>query len=961
MVGRERELTELVDRFQAASNGGSITLIAGEPGIGKSRLLAELRALAQESGALVLRGGATEAAGMPPYLPFIEAIGDFCREAETSSLRDLAGADAEILATLLPGLAERLGVIPASDHLPIDQARLRLFEAVTSLLDHLARRRPTLVVFDDLQWADPATLDLLAHLVRRSAGSPLAFAGAYREGEVDANPALVRALAELTRLRALSVVPARRLDRDAIASLASNAVGNSVPPAVADELFRQSEGNPFFAEELLQAWLMAGSLVHIEGRWVLQTPAARARTIIEAIQLRLSALPAATVDLLKSASIIGRTFEIELLAEAAGIDAEEAEELLLPAARFDIVRGDDDRGYTFSHDKIRECLYADVTSTRRKRLHGFIGRAMELRGESASGQSLVALAFHFGRSGDRQRGGEYASAAMRAALAGYAPEDAIAHGLTARALLPESDATRGELLVRLAESLTLGGRLDDAVECYGEAALWFAARDELEHAAAALHGQGNALWRLESIPDARAAFERALTIAGDAPSATRIRLLNDLGSLVATSQLRTEEGIALANQAIALASESGERVLEAAVRRNLGNLYVRSNRMGQGLPLLEQALGLAIELDDAVEAAECCACLLTAHYWLGNSTGMEEAGLRQIGFAERSRDLFQLRHVFGWLASIALATGDPERSDLLLAKQAEIVERLGAPEPIALLDSQRGMLLLWRGDLEGAEVALQRSLDRYRELNPAALVWHEGRLAEVLYLRGRVEEAAAIRGRVEQALEGCPPDSPVIPEALTSLVPMAIAERDQTRIASYRARLRPFSGRMANNIIDRTLGMLALAAGDHREAERLLTRAERQSRECHLGYELALTLRAKAELVLARDGKPAAAQARRLHDEANALLDRIRIGAATGSKPVAASRRLPAGLSEREGEVLRLLASGLSNREIAEALFISEKTVANHLTSIFAKTGTDNRVAAATFAIRHGIANESDG
>src|SRR5205823_3356785 len=203
-------------------------------------------------------------------------------------------------------------------------------------------------------------------------------------------------------------------------------------------LFRHSEGNPFFLEELLLVWLESGALIpgqNTDGqRLHLLAPAGELALppgIVSAVRQRLTCLAPDVVDLLRSASIVGRTFELELLADVAGLDAELVEERLHEAVRARLIRAGDVGCFTFSHDKIRECLYEDVTTMRRRRLHGVIGGALEARAAPMGAHRLAELAFHFARSGDRARGALYARRAADHAVRAYALAEAMTHYQTA--------------------------------------------------------------------------------------------------------------------------------------------------------------------------------------------------------------------------------------------------------------------------------------------------------------------------------------------------------------------------------------------------------------------------------------------------------------------------------------------------------------------------------------------------
>ncbi|HEY7295670.1 MAG TPA: ATP-binding protein, partial [Dehalococcoidia bacterium] len=185
LVGRGREQAVIAERLCTLLRGpAGVIMLAGEPGIGKTRLLDEAAAEAASLGVTVLRGGASEAEGMPPYLPFLEALGRYIRSAPPQRLQHEAGPWTGILASILPELALRLGDLPATPPLPAEQARLRLFEAVAEFLAAIAEQSPLLLVLDDLQWADRAGLELLSHVARVLNGTRIAVLGAYRAGEL---------------------------------------------------------------------------------------------------------------------------------------------------------------------------------------------------------------------------------------------------------------------------------------------------------------------------------------------------------------------------------------------------------------------------------------------------------------------------------------------------------------------------------------------------------------------------------------------------------------------------------------------------------------------------------------------------------------------------------------------------------------------------------------------------------
>jgi predicted ATPase/DNA-binding CsgD family transcriptional regulator len=970
LAGRARELATLWDRYLAAAEGRpGVVLVSGEPGIGKSRLLAELVGRVQEAGGAVLRGGASEAEGMPPYLPFLEALGGYARAGDANLLRDRAGDDAAVLASILPELAARLGELAPSYPLPVEQARLRLFEAVTGFLTRIAAAAPVVLVLDDLQWADAATLDLLVHVGRRAGAARLLIAGAYRGGELDRNPALGRALAELNRLRVSTTVTLTVLGEAEIATLAAGFLGDVPPVPIRRRLHAQSEGNPFFAEELLRHWLSTGVLARESGGWTLgETAQTAPPTIAEAVRQRLAALPRPLVEILRTAAIVGRTFETSLIAEVAGQDEETIDDALLDAVRAGLLvpRAGGGDGYAFAHDKIRETLYDEVSPVRRRRLHGFIGRALELRAADGAGD-LAALAFHFARSGDRARGAAYAERAAVQALNAYAFTESRSLAQTALELHDPSDERIVPLLLTAAEAAIFAGE-ERAAAAYLEAAQGrMMSGDDLVGAARAAYRRGQALWRLESVEEARDALATALDLLGDRRVPETCQALVEYGNLLATSLGQLQEGIACVRRGLALAQEIGGQRLEAIAGRTLGILLVRTNDIAAGRTLLERSHALAAVLDDPAEEAECCAGLLVASYWSGDANGIRDAALRQIAAAERCRDLYQLRHVYAWLTGSCVVTGSPADYEATLAQARDVVERLDRPDPRAFLEQIEGLVALWRGDWASAETRLARVYAVYRQLNPHAAVWYLGIVGLAQFARGKRDEALSTIAEADRLLEDLPADSVLIPETVVPLAFVVRALGDRARAARYRALLAPFAGRNATYLVDHALAVLAATLGDWTGADAMLAAAEATARRGGLRHELAALIATRADLVLARGGSGSVERARELLAEgeqafldfgadrrAEEMRERLASLAAGRSKP--AAPRLPAGLSEREAEVLRLVAAGRTNREIAESLFISEKTVANHLTSIFAKIGVENRVEATAFAIRHGLA-----
>lgn len=976
LVGREEPLAQIIQRFESARQGTlEVVSLWGEPGVGKTRLLTEVERETAKNGATVLKGGAWEAEGMPPYLPFLEALGGYIRQTSPQVLTRQLGSYAPILAGILPELNLHLPQMPAGYNLPPEQARLRLYEAVGHVLKQISLANPLVLLLDDLQWADSASLDLLCYLARSYPHLNLLIVGAYRQAEVSNNPALERTLLELTRLRVLTSFGLEPLSQTELTTLATSRFNRPVDPALAQLLYEQSEGNPFFAEELLSDWHEHKALLTTPEYLTLAfdriNDVTSPASIQSLIRQRFNRLPQTVVEDLRVAALIGRTFEIKLLAQAVGQKAEALETRLLPAVKAGLLNFNaQNNRYQFSHDKIRECLYNELTPTRKLRLHGFIGRALEEAEQTSqttkfvSSTTLAELAYHFSRSGDRERGLNYSWQAAEAALKAYAFDEALLHYRIAlkqlAAIANSANFRQADLLLALGEAALLAGKEAEAVQTFESARNWFEQNGEMAAMADVLYRQGRAYWRQEKLAEAQQTFEQALTLLETEPNtALKGRILVDLGSLCAVSLHQYQTGIGYARQALVLAQQSIQPALEIAALRTVGNLLVRSNHLEEGMPLLKQALEKALLGSELTEAAECCACLAQAHLWNGELTRFKAVTRRWEEVARRTHDPYQLRHVYLWQALGPFLGGNIEQGRQILAQAHEQIKYLSSPEPKTFFAFITGMLALHEGNYLQAESLMLEAVATFRQIGvQEGLIWWLGPLGLAQIQAGKKLEAFNCLVELETLLELQPTLTMARGEALCRMAQIALLLEDKARLENYYLALQSFAGRFMDVLVDRILGETQLFLGNFAQAKIYLDRAEVVARQEGLRPELAYLLSDRGSLARIQ-GQPE--QAQTCYTQALELFkrsamqgdfNRLTRQLETSPKPAAP---LPAGLSAREAAVLTLVAAGKSNREIALALSLSEKTVANHLTAIFNKLGVDNRAAAAALAIKHNL------
>ena len=963
LVGRDVERVVLAERLAAAVAGtGSVVLLSGEPGAGKTRLLDVAVADALAAGATVLRGGALDAAGMPPYLPFVEALGHYLRSAPADRVAAQLGPFPGPLAAILPEVAPLLAAAGETGTVPPEQERFRLFEAVGDLLAGIARTAPLLLTLDDLHWADASTLDLLVAVARRIGSEPVVVACAYRAGDAGRNPAFGRALADLSRLPAATSLPLSPLGEDAVGALAAALVGAPLVPGGAAVLAGRSGGNPFFAEALVRHWLATGQVAReAGGARVVAPPGAVPTSIRAVLRERLGRLATGEADLLAAAAVLGRSVDPHLLAAATGREPGETEAALLAAVGLHLLRLDPDGGFAFSHDTVREALLADIPPVRRRRLHGAVAWALERGLADAAEPPAARVAYHHVRGGDRERAVLWSRVAAERALRSHAHREAAGHLRDAVALLPDRHPERGTTLRRLGEAELLADD-DAAAATFAAAADWFRQQgpDAAGELGAALRRLGDVHVRRERHDEARLAFESALDALGTDPSraAERARALTRLGALLSTSLHDHRAGAILLEQAVGLADAAGAPDADIAARRALGNLRVRRGDLAAGIALLEEALRRAEAAGDPAEAAECCAALAPARFWQGEVAASAEIARRRLRHAQQTRDPYDLRHVAVWLATCAAVRGQLDEAQARLAEAEAQVARLASPEPRAYLDFVRGALAATCGDLGVAVPLLAAATGQFRAIGPGALVWYLGWLGVAHARRGDRAAAAAVLAELERLLSPIPPeDAPGEPVALAAQI--ALLLDDRPRLERARPRLDRFAGRFHDVLVDRLRGEIALRLGPAEAASPLLAAAESVARRERLVFELAAVLEARAAHAAAEERF---ADAAALLEAAAGAVEAVvpALGARHRESAAAARARrpapAPAGLTRREVEVLREVVAGRSNREIAERLFVTEKTVEHHVSRILAKTDSENRAAAVAFAIRQGVA-----
>jgi len=970
-AGRARELSTLRALLpRAEGEERRIALIGGEAGSGKSRLVRELAHEAAAADALVLYG-ACDAVVRTPYRPFAEALEQLVRAGAASELRADLGTTGGELARLVPDLPLRVGELPQPVAADPDTERHRLHTAVADLLTAVSRRRPLLVIVEDGHWADQPTLLLLRHLGRAATDARMLLLATFRDTETDVPDELSEALVDLRRSGDVVRLHLAGFSGDEIAEFVRGAVGVELGPGLQNLVSAIGEltgGNAFLVTELWRTLFETGTLVVDGDRVLLERPLAELGTsdsVREVVSQRLARLAIPTTDLLEVAAVIGPVFELGVLERAASLTRTELLAALDEALRSDVIEEVSATGlvYRFTHELVRRAVSDRLTGIRRAEIHLRVGTAIELVSRGDVTRVLPDLAHHFSAAvpvGGAARAIDYNVRAARAARTALAFDEAATLLSTAVELTVESPA-RAELLLELGAASHLAGRADEALESYAAAAA--VARDlvDAELLARAAIGFENACWR-PAITNRGAdeLLDEAAAALGDGDSILRVRVLSGLSRALANRGAHAQ-ATAVRTSAIAMARRIDDRHGLATVLARA--YFAHGTTLDEVLAMLAEAVELAEELGDVELRAEA----------------------------------------LEWRLPALIGLGDLARARRELDEVLELGSTMGQPFILHVAEHYGSTIALCEGRLDEAERRAERSYEWSRPLMPgrdASGVYgvqmfgirrEQGRLAELApVVRVLASSAgpgsawrpglAALLAELEMVDETRQTLACVLAEgldplreslwlaSLTYLADAAAAVGDRKTAALVYPELEPLAG--TNVMIgygvacygaaDRYLGMLSAALEEWDRAEEHFEAAAHLNRRMGARTWLAHTAYEHGRMLVARGRPEDRDRARNLLSTAVALAEEIGLAAlvararALGSA-APAQVALPDGLSPREIEILRLVARGLSNREIGGALTISEHTAANHVRSILRKTGSANRTEAASYAHRRGL------
>jgi DNA-binding CsgD family transcriptional regulator/tetratricopeptide (TPR) repeat protein len=965
-VGRGFEAQALESAFAAAGERRpSMTVVAGDAGVGKTRLVREVEAQVLASDGLVLRGECLALSGEFPYAPLVAALRDAARGVVSAALGRLAPESRSEIGRLVPEIAAEL----TGESSQLNQGRL--FERLLALLRHLGDEAPVLFVVEDGHWADASTLDFLSFLTRNLSTERVAAVLTYRPDELESRHPLRLLLCELVRSEKVMSLTLEPLGTAEIQDLIEHISAAPAPVALIEEIFTRSEGNPFFAEELLAA---------SNGGDGSRLPA----SLRDALLVRCHGLSPDAAMLVRTLAVLGRPAHDEQLGAFAGVEEPWLSIALRSALEAHVIAHRSDDAFEFRHALVGEALCGDLLPGERSALHRAVAEGLLVAGEGAPAE----LALHWDLAGDPAAALEPSIRAGLDAERVYASAEARQHFERALRLWSRCDPApegltldRVELLRHTAQVARLMGDWDAAIaHCQEAIALVDAHAEPLR--AALLHERAGEymLWQDEA---ALACYSTALELLPADCGCERARIL---GAKALTLHFlhRWEEARDHSREALDEARAAGARTEEGYAANVLGVALAFLGDHAEGERHVRDAMRIAEDCGTPEETARTYAHLAEVLRIRGNVGGALEIMLQGEDLAARRG----MENSFGRAMSFSAAEDLVRlgRWDEAAARLAVIDRNELSVLAQLLRGSVCGRLAVGRGAREEARTELHGALELCDAQTPVEyLVAPFAGLAEFALCEDRPEDARravadalariadreeplyvpvlfwlGVRAEVEIALRARPNSGDRVAGAdaaerlcarLEQLAARYTATDAPPEAIAYLALSRAEVSRLDGATAERwTAAVRAWRALEHplleayagwREAEAVLGSGGSRA-------DVPARLRATREIACRLGAEPLV---RRIDSLAKAA--RIDVSPEAAA-PAPQERPPPAefGLTPRELDVFELLAQGCTNREISQRLFISEKTTSIHVSRILSKVGADNRVRAA--AIAHG-------
>jgi class 3 adenylate cyclase len=684
-VGRDDELTRIRESWQQADGRPVLVLVGGEPGVGKTRLAVSAAMQAHDQGVGLLYGRCDEEIAAP-FLPWVEIIRQLMAEVDGEVLRDWTGVRAGELTRIVPELARRMADLGAPTTGDPESERFALFDAVVSLLTGAAAAVPLFIILDDFHWADTASALLLRHVLRNTPGSRLTVVATYRDTDLISESVIGQVFGDLRRDGIVDRIRLTGLDSAATGALLIAWAGQPVPEALVKTVHTETDGNPFFIEELIAQLAETDDAATSADHSRLATSLLELGVpegVANLVRRRASRLTEPARNILAVAAVAGREFDLDVIAAAANAKEDEAVDALDEATAIGLVEQVTPNGrFRFAHSLIRSAIEESLGAARRARLHLRIGEELE----AAQPIDVVALAHHYtaATAAGAEKAYEYSTRAARSALDALAYEEAAEHaerGLRALTTAHTKEPhARADLLLLLAEART------DLSEVEAAHSTSVAAADEAR--------------RLDDTPR----FVNAVFLYG-------------LTGGIAVDPTRT----ALVQEALARLpdTDSRERALLLSGRAEWAFLSEDDADRADA----QSALEMANRLDDPHVIAYSSAVLADLLIGSPNAAGRIELGSQSLHIAETFGIGRAVFNSLQWIPGAFLELGDRAGCEATLADLETRARRLHF-ESMVVLSGIRALLAMLDGRFEDANTISEQAVGVASGDDPVALIGH---------------------------------------------------------------------------------------------------------------------------------------------------------------------------------------------------------------------------------------------
>jgi tetratricopeptide (TPR) repeat protein len=748
LIGRESELEQATTLWQQVTLGsGQVLLISGEPGIGKTRLVQELITIAEISRGRVF-SAECYAEGAVPYMPVAQMIRDALRDGFQLQLPEEVMVD---LVTLAPEL--RLSFPDLPQPLPLDpkSEQSRLFESIVTLCQVMTESAPVMLFFDDVHWADSGTLSLIRHLARRMRRQPLMIVSTYREVDIDEGRPFRDMMLDLRREKLTQRIKLSRLDQEGTKALLATLLTEEITPEFLEGIYQETEGNPFFVEEVCKALVESGELYFEDGRWhrpsmeELEIP----QGVRDTIQSRVGKLPPEVQELLRMAAILGREFDFDTLLEAVDQDENNLIDILERAEEAQLIEEVGSLGtvsFAFAHALIPATLVEGVRTLRRRRLHRRAAEAIEQIGP----EDYESLAYHYSEAGDEDHALKYYHLAGDRASAVYANKEAEAHYLAALDIVHD-DEQRLAILTNLGTVLTDQSRHEEAISTWRTGIELAQSMGRMNDVAELYGRSARAAWDGGDTPRGLALGKEGLElVAGASTSRGYAHLLHETARAYLFNGL-LDEAEPLCRQAMKMAKEVGALDVQVQALTTMSLLPAYS--VDDSILMLKEAVSLAESAGLLREAERAVNNQGIYQFW---GRGDFAEAIKQAKHARK------IAHTRGDLASELLSSIGPINAEIHLGNLSSAKRSLEKAFTLLEMVAEPGtgafgyywveaMLERAYGDVNHAIMLLGELADGARtsgDLQMLQIALND--LGEYLVTEDRFEEAAAI---IEEAVE----------------------------------------------------------------------------------------------------------------------------------------------------------------------------------------------------------------